>query len=239
MNVQNIMESAVESEVNKLYEQVKSEKAAWLTCDCSYCRLDTICYVLNRVPAKYVVSSRGITHSAWEWDNHQIQADLTSIALEGMKIVSRTKRPYHAENNKIIQDKELDKPAFNFATFIGAIIDGSTFEPIPEATVLLSCNGKPAEMIDKSWSNPYKTCKATNGTYSFWVKPVSAKKGGESKTFKFTLDISAEGYTPYKYNFEIPVNSDDVTKLEIDSKFSLKFNDIVLFKEGIINEMDD
>lgn len=239
MNVQNLMEAIVESEVNKLYEQAKKEKAAWLTCDCPNCRMDTICYVLNRIPPKYVVSSRGITHVVGKWDNHQISADLDTIAFEGMKIVSSTKRPFHSQNSIIPEKQKEPVPAFNFPAFLGNIIDGATFEPISGATVLLKSGSKQAQMVDKSWTNPCVTCDATKGTYSFWVKAEPAKKEGLNKKFKFTLEISAEGYTPLKYNFEVPAISDAETKYQLESTFSLKLKDIVLFKEDYVDEADN
>ena len=63
MNVHNLMEDVVIKAVNTLYDKVKAEKVAWLTCDCENCRLDTVSYVLNRIPPKYVVSGRGVTHN--------------------------------------------------------------------------------------------------------------------------------------------------------------------------------
>lgn len=239
MNVQNIMESIVENEVNKLYEEAKKENASWLSCDCSHCRLDTVCYVLNRIPPKYIVSSRGITHSFMDWNEHQVKADLDTIAMEGMKIVSSSKRPFHSNDNVIVHEKIIEKPAFNFSTFVGSVIDGSTFEPIVDAKIILKCNGKVAEMIDKTWSNPYITYKGTKGNYSFWLKPDKAETEGEHRVYKFKIEASADGYTPVVYNFEVPFISDSVTKYRLDSTFSLKIKDIVLFREDIINDMEE
>lgn len=239
MNVQNLMEAVVEDEVNKLYEQAKKEKASWLTCDCPNCRMDTICYVLNRIPPKYVVSSRGITHVVGEWDNHQIRADLDTIAFEGMKIVSSAKRPFHSQNSVVPAKPKEITPSFNFPAFMGNVIDGATFEPISGATVLLRCGAKPAKMVDKSWVNPCVTCKATKGTYSFWVNSEPAKKEGQNKKFKFTLEVTAEGYTPFKHNFEVPCISDAETKYQLESTFSLKLKDIVLFKEDYADEVEN
>ncbi|MBQ2571571.1 MAG: late competence development ComFB family protein, partial [Treponema sp.] len=63
-NIHNIMEEQVESRVNQLYDHVKGQNAPWLDCDCENCRKDTICYVLNRIPPRYILSGRGVTHAS-------------------------------------------------------------------------------------------------------------------------------------------------------------------------------
>jgi len=238
MNVHNIMEDLVQKSVNKFYDQVKDAKAPWLSCDCENCCLDTISYVHNRVPPKYVVSGRGLTHSSDTLNDHQLKADMEALILEGMRIVSSTKRPFHNSDRKDCTIKTTDTPAFNFSTITGTILDGSTFEPVTDATVLLKVNGKQAEMIDKTWSNPYKTCKSTRGAYNFWVKPEQTIKSGTKKTFKMQLEITAPGYSPINFHFELPVTSEANSRSEVDSTFTLKLKDLVIFKEGIENEMD-
>lgn len=231
MNVHNMMEDIVTLSVNELYDQIKSENAKWLTCDCENCRLDTVSFVLNRIPPKYVVSGRGVAHLNSELDSNQLKADVEALVMEGMRVVSSTKRPFHTNDRKDCEIQVNQKPAFNFCTITGTILDGNTFEPLSNATVLLKYDGKPAEMVDKTWSNPYTTVKSTNGSYSFWVKSIPAKKAGASKSFNFGLEISAPGYTPTIYHFEMPVTSEASTRNELDSTFSLKLKDLVLFKE--------
>ena len=239
MNVHNIMEDVVQKSVNNFYDQVKASNTKWLTCDCENCRLDTVSYVLNRIPAKYVVSGRGVTHAADTLNDHQLKADIEALILEGMRIVSSTKRPFHKNDRKECAIAQEAIPCYNFSTITGTILDGSTFEPVINATVLLKVNGKEAEMIDKTWINPYITCKSTRGAYNFWVKPMETIREGTKKTFKMELDVSAEGYSPLKYFFEIPLVSEPQSRTEIDSTFTLKLRDLVLFKSDIENEMDN
>ena len=177
MNVHNLMEDVVIKAVNTLYDRVKGENVAWLTCDCENCRLDTVSYVLNRIPPKYVVSGRGVTHNAEYLASSQLQADVDSLALEGMRTVSSTKRPFHTENRidcTIQGSGSKAAPAFNFFTFMGVVLDGNTFEPVPEAKITLKMDGKLAEMVDKTWNNPYNLVPSTKGVYSFWVKSIPA-----------------------------------------------------------------
>lgn len=230
MNVHNIMEDIVTKAVNTNYDQIVNGKSNWLSCDCENCRFGTISYVLNRIPPKYVVSGRGVTHSSEVFEDHQLLADIQSLTLEGMRIVNTTKRPFHAKNNaKKPRDAE-NTPAYNFSNITGTVLDGTTFEPIIGAKVVLKCNGKEAEMFDESWINPYITCKSTKGVYNFWIKPLPTKKAGVSKKFKLSLEASAEGYEPVTTFFELSLKSDESINVEINSTFSLKMKDIVLFK---------
>ena len=232
MNVHNLMEDIVTKSVNTLYDRVKGENVSWLTCDCENCRLDTISYVLNRLPPKYVVSGRGITHNAEYLASPQLQADIDSLGMEGMRIVSTTKRPFHEANRKISTEKE-QKPTFNFFTFTGSVLDGTTFEPVTDATVTLKLDGKIAEMFDASWPNPFKTVKSTKGVYSFWVKPVPAEKAGIAKNFPLCIEVKAEGYNDGVYHFEAPIMSENCVRTELDSTYTLKLNDLVIFKKNI------
>ena len=238
MNVHNLMEDMVIQNVTAMYEQVKDAKAAWLSCDCENCRLDTVSYVLNRIPPKYIVSGRGVTHASETLNNKQLMADVNALILEGMRTVSSTKRPFHTNDRKECSVAADNTPSFNFPTFTGTILDGSTFEPITDAKICMKLNGKPVEMIDKTWINPYTTCRSTHGTFSFWAKSIQAKKEGEHCRFSFTFEISAPGYTNNTYNVEVPVMSESSSRKEIDSTYFLKLKDFILFKEGIENPME-
>ena len=238
MNVHNLMEDLVIQNVNSMYEQVKGVNAAWLSCDCENCRLDTVSYVLNRIPPKYIVSGRGVTHASETLNNKQLMADVNALILEGMRTVSSTKRPFHNKARKECTVAPNNKPSFNFPTFTGTILDGSTFEPITGALVTIKMDGKLVEMIDKTWSNPYTTCQSTKGTFSFWAKSIKAKKEGEQQKFVFTFEITAPDYAGTTYSVEVPVISEGSSRDEIDSTYFLKLKDFILFKEGIENPME-
>ncbi|MCR5435544.1 MAG: late competence development ComFB family protein [Treponema sp.] len=239
MDVHNLMEDVVIQNVNKLYDEVKKENPAWLSCDCTNCRLDAISYVLNRIPPKYVVSGRGVTHSADDLQDLQLKADIDSLALEGIRTVNSTKRPFHTQKRTDCVANTSHIPSYNFSIFTGSVLDGSNFEPVIGAKVLLKYNGEPVEMIDKTWINPYITCKSTKGSYTFWMKSLPAEKEGISKKFNFTLEITASSYAPTTYHFEVSCTSDAYIKNELDSTFSLKLKDLIIFKENIINPMEN
>lgn len=231
MNVHNLMEEIVTQTVNELYDHATTEKAKWLSCDCENCRLDTISYVLNRIPPKYVVSGRGATHATKELSNGQIKADIEGLAIEGMRIVNTTKRPFHTNNRKDNEIQTSRSPAFNFSTFSGTILDGNTFEPVTGAHIVLRYNGKPAEMVDKTWANPFTTVKSTNGIYSFWVKSIPTPKAGVTKVFGFALEVSAPEYADQQFHFDIPVTSEEGIRDSLDQTYSVKLQDFLMFKK--------
>jgi len=210
--------------VTRLYEQVQQAKASWLTCSCEHCQLDTLSYVLNRVPPKYVVSGRGLTHSVAQEDK-QLIADIDKLILEGMHAVNSVRRPYHDAKDKTPKTKS---PVFNFPTVIGNVFDGLSFEPIHNACVTLLCDGKPVDMVDYTWPNPCSTTSLTNGAFTFWPKPESAATEGESKVYKFTLVVTAAGMEKLTYIFDVPVVSEKNAR-ELNSNFSVKIPDLVMF----------
>ncbi|MCH5290927.1 MAG: late competence development ComFB family protein [Treponema sp.] len=240
LNIHNVMEEQVITRVNELYDQVKARGTPWLSCDCKNCRLDTICFVLNRLQPHYVVSGRGVTHNGEVLGDSQLAADVDKLAIEGMRLVSSAKRPYHQAGNKnAFMMPEFNQPVFNFPTFMGNILDGSSFEPLADATILLKQEGSAAEMMDVTWSNPCKTFAATKGSYTFWVKPVLAKNEEENRLFRFSLEVSAEGYTPITYAFSVPLVSECFDRRELNSTYSLKIQDLFLFHGDIENDMED
>lgn len=233
MNVHNIMEEMVTDRVNALYDEVKKLNAVWLTCDCENCRLDTICYVLNRISPRYVVGGRGVTHNRnMINENNQISIDMDKLCLEGMRLVNTAKRPYHQNGLKRAGAAiEVSTAEFNFPTFMGNVYDGTTFEPLSGATVKLSLDGELVEMVDSTWQNPCQTYEATKGSYNFWMASHEAVSEGMNKKFNFTVEVSCPGYATVTYSFTVPLTSEKTESVELNSTYSVKIQDIFLFKE--------
>lgn len=239
VKIHNIMEEQVISHVNELYDQVKAKGAVWLTCDCENCRLDTINYVLNRIPPRYVVSGRGVTHNnAVVLTDSQLSIDIDRYALEGMKLVSASKRPYHKSNMDASQQDAAQKPVFYFPTFTGNVYDGSTFEALTDVELVLKLGNEKALMIDSGWSNPFKTFAGSNGSFTFWVAPIKAEKEKENKDFVFTIEARLEGYDTVTYSFDVPIVSEKKDRIQLNSVYSLKTQDIFMFRSDVVNELE-
>lgn len=232
MNVHNLMEELVFNEVNDLFEKARASKAPWLTCSCSQCRLDTICYVLNRLPPRYIKSGRGLAYSQIEdsIDRSQQSADVSRLCLEGMKQVLSSKRP-HAETMGDLPNV----PVFNFPTFVGRILDGVTFEPVKNISVSLLLESKRAVSLDMSWENPYIITEHTPGTFTFWVKPISAEKTGIKRVFPFEIHVEEKGYDTIEYFFEIGITSETMIRTAYNADHTFTLPDLHLFpvKDGL------
>ena len=59
------------------------------------------------------------------------------------------------------------------------------------------------------------------------------------KIFDFSLEITADGYAPISYSFEVPVvSADNVQKGELNITYALKIQDLFLFRADIENPME-
>lgn len=241
MNIHNIMEEQVISRIDELYKRIKNQENTWLECDCENCRMDAITYVLNRVPARYVISGRGITYNTTEiLSDSQLMADIDRLGVEGIKMVNSAKRPYHDKAKLNASGLwETMIPTYTFPTFIGAVFDGSTFEPLSGARITLkSADGVVATMMDASWSNPCQTFQRNDGRYSFWVAPEASLKENVEKQFDFTVEIECDGYDPACYAFSITLTSKTEDPHKLDSTSTYRIQDLRLFKHGVKNELE-
>lgn len=238
LKIHNLMEDFVQTRVDAMYTNLKEANVSWLNCDCDNCRQDTVCYVLNRVQPKYVISSRGVLHMNSDTNYDQLKVDVDAIALEGIRIIGASRRHNHSTNNNQLDTSSIGKPCFSFPTFMGAVYDGITFEPLESAEVSLTLNTQNAEMIDDTWNNPCKTFKSTRGAYSFCVKPILTNSENENQQFNFTIQVNAKDYTPISYAFSVPVTSKIQYETGNFSMYSLKIQDLFLFMKGIENPME-
>ncbi|MCQ2585569.1 MAG: late competence development ComFB family protein [Treponema sp.] len=236
MNIHNSMEDAVTQEVNNLYESLKRDNIKWLNCDCEGCRLDTICYVLNRTQPKYYVSERGILHNALDMEDSQLKTDITKLAMEGIRLISGSARANHTVKPQE-NESETGKLYYNFPLIMGTIYNGDNFEPLEDVSIILKLNNEVAEMADCTWSNPAKTYRATKGSYTFWPAAIECEKE-ETKVFKLTLEISAKNFQSTIYAVELPLVPEKVKKSSLEATYSLKVKDIFLFDTNSENPME-
>ena len=86
MTIHNLMEDFVYNEVNKAFEAAKDKNEPWFTCNCMQCRLDTVCYVLNRIKPRYTASGRGMAHffKLDKLEKNQLLADIERNGNNGI-----------------------------------------------------------------------------------------------------------------------------------------------------------
>ncbi|MCA1951374.1 MAG: late competence development ComFB family protein [Treponema sp.] len=238
MDIHNTTEDRVLSLIHEIFDSIEKEAKPDRPCTCFQCRLDTACYVLNRLPPKYVVSSRGVARTESETiEKQQEDADIVSLIYEGHHKIAKSLRPHFAHNPA---DREsplsIKGPVFNFPTIIGRIFNGLNFEPVNNIDVELLEDGKLAPMIDPNWQNPYRLIPNTAGTFTFWPKPKSTEKAGMEKTFSFSIFIRADNFEPLQHFFTIHVTSEDQAQTSFSMQRTFKIPDLYLFPPGNDNE---
>ena len=234
MEIHNISEDIVLSSVQTIFEAIKKEGNPDGLCFCEQCKLDTVCYALNRIEPKYVVSNRGITRIEQDWaGRQQIEADITALVYKGLRLVNHNQRPAH-EDNSASAGRNLAEPVFEFPTIVGRLFDGETFAPLAGVTVELRSGGEIVPMRNRNWQNPFTLISNTPGTYTFWPAHIPAEAVDINRVFEYSLKIESSQYETLSHFFKIPVVSN--IQAAYASSYSkdktFKLPDLYLFHPG-------
>jgi len=232
MEIHNISEDIVLNSVQKIFDSIKTQNKNEGLCLCEQCKLDTICYVLNRVEPRYTISNRGIARIEQDWaGRQQTEADIATLVYKGIRLVNHNLRPT-SHNDSEISDKEGNEHTFELPTIIGRLFDGETFAPLNGATIELRCEGKIVQMRNQNWQNPYTIVENTPGAFSFWPAPIPAEATDINQTIEYSLKIDANGYEPLIHFFNIPVISGKSKQYYVTIDKNIKLPDLFLFKPG-------
>ena len=231
MEIHNVSEDLIINSVQTIFETIKKENNPDGFCLCEQCKLDTICYALNRTEPRYILSNRGMTRIEHDWtERQQTEADLYSLIYTGLRIINHNKRSTtnHEENVSDVSDH----PAFYFPIIIGRLFDGENFAPIVDAKVELHHNGKIVPMRNQNWQNPYTIISRTSGTYTFWPASFPAETIDIKKIFEFTIKNETPGYETLSHFFKISSISNIQTQNTHSTERTLKLPDQYLFRLG-------
>ncbi|MBN2510785.1 MAG: late competence development ComFB family protein [Spirochaetales bacterium] len=225
MKIHNLLEDIVSRKVDELFGDEQITQSLGI-CTCDQCRLDVICYALNRLSPRYIVSGRGASHIEAEFnDDYQNVTDIASVVNEGINKVRHLKRPACSADRRIEQPPG---PVYNFPSITGKIFDGDTFEPLSHVLLHLYCDDVPVEMMNSNWTNPYEISPNTPGTFSFWPKPVAAQSQ-EEKKFSFEIRIDSGKDAPHSHFFTIHLRPDNQIKEVFELITAYKVDDIYIF----------
>ncbi len=83
--LRNLMEDVV---IKQLDELIK----VFGCCQCEQCRLDIASFALNRLPAKYVVTTQGELLSKLDSLDLQFEANITTAITQGILLVNQNPR---------------------------------------------------------------------------------------------------------------------------------------------------
>jgi len=234
MELHNIIEDMIISRVDVIFDDIRKEKNPANLCLCDHCRMDTICYVLNRTPPHYIVSNRGASRVQWEsLERQQQEADITTLIYEGLKRVNHNQRPnynHSAGGNESGLNSNL--PVFNIPTIIGRLFNGNNFAPLAGIDVELLHNGELVPMKDQNWQNPCRIVANTEGTFSFWPAATASSSAGQRETFEYSLRVAAPEFETLIHFFEIPVASEIQTAGSFTLERTFKLPDLYMFPPG-------
>lgn len=232
MEIHNISEDVVLSSVQMIFESLKKEGNPEGLCLCEQCKLDTICYVLNRIEPRYTISNRGITRIEQDWSGRQqTEADIATLVYKGIRVVNHNQRPI-AHDTFEPASTESKEPTFDLPTIIGRVFDGETFSPLIGAPVELRCGNEIVPMRNQNWQNPCILVEHTPGSFSFWPAPIKVDSVEAHRSIEYSLKIEAPGYEPLVHFFSVPVISGVSKPVYYATDRSIKLPDLFIFKPG-------
>jgi len=234
MELHNTVEDIVVARVNEAFEAIDAGNSTHKYCTCKQCRLDIICYALNRLQPHYIVSNRGVSRVQWETIERQQQiADITSLIHEGFRQVHHNQRPNFAHfpgESGAGGDKAL--PVFNIPVIMGRLFNGNNFAPISDVYVELLYNSELVIMKDANWQNPFRIVPNTEGAFSFWPVAVKADALDEPRVFEYTLRVAAPELETLNHFFKVPVTSEVQAASSFSLKRTFKLSYLYMFPPG-------
>lgn len=203
---------------------------------------DVAAYTLNRLPPRYIMSERGFTRLAADHlvdsDNEDGLAGLVEVLILVNKAIdivkSRRKAEKTAKHRELLPEEEIPdvrKYWHNLPYLIGRVLDRKTKEPVLDAHVRITINGKLAEPAERGWLNPYRTNAGTKGFFSFLPKPIRSRS--KNKAFILELSIEHQDYKPLKLNQRIETVGELTTYQFIRSDRILNLKDSHLARAGV------
>ena len=233
MDIHNINEDIVVSTVQSIFGEIEKQGNPDGFCFCEQCRMDTICYVLNRLEPHYIVSNRGFTRIDQDsLKRQQIEADIDALVYKGLRLVNHNQRHTAVHTGGAPADAAIFTPVFELPAIAGQVFDGISFTPISEGRVTLICGGTAAVMRNSNWQNPFALVSNTPGGFSFWPAPVAADTVDIQKIFEYSLKIESPAYEPLIHFFNLPSVSKIQTPYSHSMDRTCKLPDLYLFPPG-------
>jgi len=233
MDIHNTNEDLVFECVQNIFEEIQKSGNPEQFCLCYQCRIDTICYTLNRIEPNYIVSNRGFTrieHSGIK--KQQTEADINALIYKGLRLVQHNMRPTapHDGTDGVIH--KIASPVFDIPTIAGRIFNGISFEPIVGVEVSLFYEGELVKMRNSNWQNPFTMVASTPGAFSFWPAPIEADIPDLAKEFKFSLKVNSPDYEELNHFFSLNSTSKFHNPHSYALNRTFKLPDLYLFPPG-------
>jgi competence protein ComFB len=231
MRFHNTNEDVVISKVDEIFEFIQKQGNPEHFCFSEQCRLDTICYVLNRVEPHYIVSSRGVARFGLDTtERQQLKIDVTALVYDALKIVAQNKRSL--PSGTLETSLAEHSPMFNIPTILGKFLNGVNFAPMVDAKLELRLDGELTPMIDERWQNPCKLVAQNPGVFSFWPSPVPTEALGIRQVFQFAISAEREGFETVHHFFDVEAVSEAQYHSAFSMDRSIKLQDLYMFPVG-------
>ncbi|MDR0464787.1 MAG: late competence development ComFB family protein [Treponema sp.] len=233
MDIHNTNEDLVFGTVQTIFDVIQNNGNPENFCLCYQCRIDTICYTLNRIEPHYIVSNRGFTRlEPTSIKRQQIEADITTLIYKGLRLVNHNMRPTAPHDGTPATIQKINSPMFDIPTIAGRIFNGESFEPITGIEIFLYCNGELVDMRNSNWQNPFMLVPSTPGSYSFWPLPITANAPDLTEDFKFSVRINSPEYEPVNHFFNITATSKFHNPQSYALNRTYKLPDLYIFPPG-------
>ena len=233
MDIHNTSEDIVFATVQNIFEEIQNGGNPEGYCLCYQCRVDTICFALNRVEPHYIVSNRGFTRlDRASIDNQQTEADIASLVYKGLRLVNHNMRPTASHDGDHHQTHKINHPLFDIPTISGRIFNGESFELVTDIEVGLYCDGELVPMRNNNWQNPYTMVRSTPGAFSFWPAPVIAEIADVNQVFKYSIKVHSADFEPLIHFFNITAISKFHTPHSHALNRTFKLPDLYVFPPG-------
>jgi len=233
MDIHNTNEELVYSVVQNTFEEIQKIGNPENYCLCYQCRIDTICYTLNRIEPHYIVSNRGFTRiEQTSIKRQQIEADITTLIYKGLRLVNHNMRPTSPHDDTHVAPHRINSPVYDIPTISGRLFDGVSFEPIVDIEVGLYLDGSLIGMRNSNWQNPYLMVPSTPGAFSFWPAPIVADIPDMTKEFKFSLRVTSPKYEELHHFFTIATTSKFHNPQSYALNRTFKLPDLYIFPPG-------
>ncbi len=190
----NLMELLVRDTVDEILGKDESLKSI------KFQRNDIIAYVLNRIAPRYVTSERGIIHSRIDTRlKLQEQTDILFLTYESIELFLKRRESEPG------QTAQSEAKTSLLPYLIGEVLDEATLAAIPDLSVTLLYNNRPAALMDDGWKNPYTTTCATRGYYHFWPEYDEKNMSGK-ETIEFQIRFSHDKFEERTVNLCVRSN---------------------------------
>ncbi|GAB6090897.1 late competence development ComFB family protein [Spirochaeta dissipatitropha] len=228
MKIRNIIEESVIKTVNEIVEEDQNTSNPQYSAS-EQCRMDAACYVLNRIPPRYISSARGQTYADKEsYTNFQFNIDLMALVHEGLRRVTSIQRSYYSNQSSGSVDETGSY--YQFPVIKGRILHGLNFEPVSDIEILILIDGNRTEMIDSNWQNPFPISAQADGTYAFWPRPIAADSESKSvpRIFHFQLQIKNPAYENMQHAFQLEIVPEEKNAMDLYSTPDHRIPDLYL-----------